>query len=64
MAGPLSLLSLVIMVFRQSQHIHPLDMNRVAFGMHNQELIANHSSALPQENFQKAKSFNLPYMGI
>jgi hypothetical protein len=54
------------MVFRKIHHIHPLNMNRVAVGMHNQELIANQSSALkkPQEKLQKAKSFNLLYMGI
>jgi hypothetical protein len=34
------------MIFRQSHHIHPMDMNRVEFGMSNQEMIANQSSAL------------------
>jgi L-asparagine transporter-like permease len=54
------------MVFRQSHQIHPLDMNRVVFSMHNQELIANQSSALtkPQEKLQKAKNNNLLCMGI
>jgi hypothetical protein len=41
-------------------------MNRVAFGMHNQELIANQSSSLKksQERLQKAKSCNLMCMDI
>jgi hypothetical protein len=48
------------MAFRKSQNIHPLNMNRVAFGMYTQDLIANQSSA----KLQKAKSFNLLCMGI